>query len=216
MRSALLSSITVLFGMSSACHNPAPNDVSRNPARVRIVAPDAGDLAVAVVSRFGEVEWSCDEAIVERRTAGSPWRHWESGDLPPPPVGSGAETQGVHEWDAGKACAFVDANHAWVAALAGSWPHRHVVVFRTEDGGAHWVAAGLGNDRYTDWPVEPSARLKFRDELHGKLETLDPPQHHNGHLETRIIYITRDGGVQWTLQREETRCFDQANHCQGG
>jgi hypothetical protein len=219
----------------SACRNPAPKGVTENangvvanhldaggeagtqpdsgePIDATAVAvvpsPDAADLAIEHVSSFQGVDWSCDEPVVERRAAGSPWRLWKTGDLPVPPVDGGAEEVEVLEWE-GKACTFLDGAHAWVAVIVGFRINRHVFVFRTEDGGESWSVAGLGHDYYTDWPVGPYARMTFRDPLHGQLETLDPPQHHNGHRETRVTYVTRDGGAHWTLQHRTTKCLDQ-------
>ena len=38
----------------------------------------------------------------------------------------------------------------------------------------------------------------------------------NGHRETRTTYVTRDGGVRWTLQLRRSNCLDPANACEAG
>jgi hypothetical protein len=195
-------------------YSPEPTDAPASTALESPDAGDAGDLAVEAVSSFQDVDWSCDEAVVERRIAGSTWRLWKVDDLPVPTRRDANRAPEVLEGEDGKkACAFLDGAHAWVAVLTGSWPDRHVVVLRTEDGGKRWSVAGLGHDHYTDWPLGPQARMTFRDALHGQLETLDPPQNHNWGLETRVAYVTRDGGAHWTLQRLTTQCHDPANQC---
>lgn len=109
-----------------------------------------------------------------------------------------------------RACTFLDADHAWVIGLVGEVPDRKIMIYRTADGGVTWNSSVLGGDHYTDWPVAPRAELTFQDPLNGRLTTIDPPVHHNGHVETSITYATADGGRTWRRVGSNRQSFEKS------
>lgn len=92
----------------------------------------------------------------------------------------------------------------------------HGILFHSEDAGAHFAATPLAGDSYTDWPLGPTARIATHGDTHATIETFDPPQHHNGHRQTRYVFTTDDGGAHVKLVDTATQCFDEESHCQGG
>jgi photosystem II stability/assembly factor-like uncharacterized protein len=163
--------------------------------------------------------WTCEpeaandeddqDAMVWRRTGGSPWRVWKTRDLVGRD-GGWSWLQALIWWDEAwgaphHACAFVDADHGWVAGYLGEETGEVLVVFRTDDGGAHWSVARLGHAS-VHGALDPDVRLTFRDLRHGHLEFINPAQNRTGAYEHRWTFGTRDGGVHWKMLSDRVTC----------
>ncbi len=115
-------------------------------------------------------------------------------------------------------CGFLGRS-AWVAVVVEGNGHASFLrVERTRDGGRTWRSARLGahEPRWTTWAGGPAAQFRFLDARHGSLEVRDGAQHHNGHIETRAWYATRDGGATWRLVRKRRRCAGPKGSCGHG
>lgn len=79
---------------------------------------------------------------------------------------------------------FTDKDHGWAAGNT-SIPNNDVIVYRTVDGGAHWLSTTI------DVNTNPSA-IGFKDKLHGWMACNDQ--------NTSTFYATSDGGATWELK----------------
>jgi photosystem II stability/assembly factor-like uncharacterized protein len=85
----------------------------------------------------------------------------------------------------------IDVDHAWVVVTNASGPPTTIRLYRTVDGGATWIAAGLPAP--PNWVTDGAT---FIDSLHGWVvivgQTSDPPESQT------VLLRTVDGGESWS------------------
>lgn len=199
------------LGCRASSSTPAPTDASvdvSSPStpdgRVepRAIAADAETDAVArfeAVARFGGAEWGYVDGAVVARLGGVEHRK-DLGELAQDERGS-------------IACAFTGARDAVCIAFEGEFPGRTFLCWRTVDGGEHWTSLPLAKGPFTAGSLSPTARVVFRDPMHGTVTVVDPQQAHNFNVETTWTYATADGGRTWRLTSEKSRCMAGSGDC---
>lgn len=173
------------------------------PVKPSIPSPTApqvtgsGVLQVLPQKMFGNVGWADGP---QRSTDGG--LHWQ--DVSPPTPANLAE--------GGNTAYFLDANHAWVTLATGAdllqngigikQNATNLLIFATSDGGHTWSHGSIPISGF----INESARLGFIDARHGWVVTdsgqlaVDNKTHAPTAPQplTRAIYVTTDGGLNWS------------------
>lgn len=199
-RQATNATVPVIVPLAAS--SPAPSATGSGST----AAPSVASVSLPKAATEPEKEeppWACDigkkpteELVIYKRRADGGWTKIRPSAGPGNPPARGAYYTLLSKGLPHHVCSFVDAQHAWVAAL---YEDEGTRIFGTADGGRTWTVSTVMEAYEYD-----HLELRFRDAKHGKVAEVTGGGHGNGHVETLKFYTTSDGGRTW--RRLSRRC----------